>query len=320
MKRKPRIGLALGGGSARGWAHIGVIRALEEVGIKPDLVCGTSMGALVGAVYANGDLEWLEEWVTHLTWRTVVRMLDLRLLGGILGGTKLIDFLGARFGDKTITQLTLPFAAVATELESGREVWLQDGLVTSAVRASIAIPGIFTPVEQHGVWLADGGLSNPVPVSLARAMRADIVIAVDLNNDILSARTLLKAVAVETEIITETTKNSNSPGKFRQWLRAAKVEAGFDSPAKEEAEKIEAAPSLFSSVERAINIMQVRITRSRLAGEPADIMLTPRLGHMGLLDFHRGQDAIQEGYDAVQRLLPEIKAQLPMLTEGVAKG
>ncbi|HVK55795.1 MAG TPA: patatin-like phospholipase family protein [Burkholderiales bacterium] len=320
MKRKPRIGLALGGGSARGWAHIGVIRALEEAGIKPDLVCGTSMGALVGAVYANGDIEWLEEWVTKLSWRTVVRMLDLRLLGGILGGTKLIDFLGARFGDKTITQLNLPFAAVATELDSGREIWLQDGLVTSAVRASIAIPGIFTPVEQNGVWLADGGLANPVPVSLARAMRADIVIAVDLNNDILSARTLLKSVAVETETIAEGTKNSKPVGRFRQWLRATKGETESDSPPKANEEKIEAAPSLFSSVERAINIMQVRITRSRLAGEPADIMLTPRLGHMGLLDFHRGRDAIQEGYDAVQRLLPEIKAQLPMLTEGIAKG
>jgi NTE family protein len=314
QKRILRIGLALGGGSARGWAHIGVIRALEEAGVRPDLVCGTSVGALVGAIYANGDLDWLEEWVTSLTWQRVVRMLDVRLLGGILGGAKLIDFFGARFADKNIADLKLPFAAVATELDSGREIWLQDGSAIDAVRASIAIPGLFTPIARNGIWLADGGLTNPVPVSLARAMRADVVIAVDLNNDILTARSLLRAVTAETEAMAESANTQASlGGKFREWLQAAKIEAGFGP--SDSVNKEDVAPSLFAAVEKALNIMQVRITRSRLAGEPADILLTPRLGHMGLLDYHRGRDAIEEGRNAVQRSLSEIRAQLPALTK-----
>ncbi len=187
-RRYSRIGLVLGGGAARGWAHIGAIRALHDAGIKPDVVCGTSIGALVGAVYANGDLDWLEEWVSRLTWQTVVRLLDLRLSGGLLGGRKVIQLFADKFNGRSIAQLNMPFAAVATELDSGRESWLQDGSVVDAVRASIAIPGIFTPVWHNGVWLVDGGLSNPVPVSVARGMRADCVIAVDLNNDILNGR------------------------------------------------------------------------------------------------------------------------------------
>ena len=190
LRRRPhsRIGLVLGGGAARGWAHIGAIRALHDAGIKPDVVCGTSIGALIAAVYANGDLDWLEEWVSRLTWQTVVRLLDLRISGGLLGGRKVIQVFANRFNGCEISELQMPFAAVATELDSGRETWLQDGSVVDAVRASIAIPGIFTPVWHNGVWLVDGGLSNPVPVSVARGMRADCVIAVDLNNDILNGR------------------------------------------------------------------------------------------------------------------------------------
>ncbi|MEX3824466.1 patatin-like phospholipase family protein, partial [Paraburkholderia sp. BR14262] len=193
-RRPKRVGLVLGGGAARGWAHIGAIRALEEAGIKPDVVCGTSIGALVGAVYANGDLDWLEDWVGKLTWQTVVRLLDLRFSGGLLGGRKVIDLFAHQFNGRSIDDLRLPFTAVATELDTGREVWLREGGVVDAVRASIAIPGIFTPIWHDGVWLVDGGLSNPVPVSAARAMRADTVIAIDLNHDILNGRDLGGAI------------------------------------------------------------------------------------------------------------------------------
>jgi NTE family protein len=193
-RRPPRVGLVLGGGAARGWAHIGAIRALEEAGIKPDVVCGTSIGALVGAVYANGDLDWLEDWVGKLTWQTVVRLLDLRFSGGLLGGRKVIDLFAQQFNGRAIDDLKMPFTAVATELDTGREVWLREGGVVDAVRASIAIPGIFTPIWHDGVWLVDGGLSNPVPVSAARAMRADTVIAIDLNHDILNGRDLGGAI------------------------------------------------------------------------------------------------------------------------------
>ena len=144
--RKPKIALALGAGGARGWAHIGAIRALLAQGIKPDIVCGTSMGSLVGAAYAAGELERLEEWALSLGWRDVFGLMDFTLRGGLIRGKKLFEFMRARFGLRDIGDLPMPYGAVATELASGREVWLRDGQVLDAVRASIAIPGVFAPV------------------------------------------------------------------------------------------------------------------------------------------------------------------------------
>src|SRR5258708_14633659 len=180
-----KIGLALGGGSARGWSHIGVIRALEEAGVEPDIVCGTSIGSLVGAAYAAGELDRLEAWVKSLTWQNVVSLLDVTVTGRFIKGAQLVDFFASRFTDVDITKLPKPFGAVATDLLTGREVWLREGSVIESVRASIAVPGLFTPVARDGRLLADGGLVNPVPVSLCRAMGADIVIAVDLNADMV---------------------------------------------------------------------------------------------------------------------------------------
>ncbi|SOE71338.1 Predicted acylesterase/phospholipase RssA, contains patatin domain [Burkholderia sp. OK233] len=310
-RRYSRIGLVLGGGAARGWAHIGAIRALLDAGIKPDVVCGTSIGALVGAVYANGDLDWLEEWVSRLTWQTVVRLLDLRFSGGLLGGRKVIQIFADKFDGRSIAQLNIPFAAVATELDSGRESWLQDGSVVDAVRASIAIPGIFTPVFHNGVWLVDGGLSNPVPVSVARGMRADCVIAVDLNNDILNGRDFGGAAvdtpALDPDALPPVALRRN--GKpWPRWLAPAEGRASDDvrvAPAPSAR-----VPSMLSSIAQSIDIMQVRISRSRLAGEPADILIQPRLGGMGIFDFHRAGPAIEEGRAAVEYMLPAIRARL----------
>jgi NTE family protein len=314
FRRRPhsRIGLVLGGGAARGWAHIGAIRALHDAGIKPDVVCGTSIGALVAAVYANGDLDWLEEWVSRLTWQTVLRLLDLRISGGLLGGRKVIEVFAKQFNGRAINELQMPFGAVATELDTGREIWLQDGSVVDAVRASIAIPGIFTPVWHDGVWLVDGGLCNPVPVSVARGMRADCVIAVDLNNDILNGRDLGGITAAATPVLDP---DAPPPGSLRKngkpwprWLAPSEDEAAHDvrvSPPPSAR-----VPSMLSSVAQSIDIMQVRITRSRLAGEPADILIQPRLGGMGIFDFHRAAPAIAEGRAAVEHMLPAIRARL----------
>ena len=314
FRRRPhsRIGLVLGGGAARGWAHIGAIRALHDAGIKPDVVCGTSIGALVAAVYANGDLDWLEEWVSRLTWQTVLRLLDLRISGGLLGGRKVIEVFAKQFNGRAINELQMPFGAVATELDTGREIWLQDGSVVDAVRASIAIPGIFTPVWHDGVWLVDGGLCNPVPVSVARGMRADCVVAVDLNNDILNGRDLGGITAAATPVLDP---DAPPPGSLRKngkpwprWLAPSEDEAAHDvrvSPPPSAR-----VPSMLSSVAQSIDIMQVRITRSRLAGEPADILIQPRLGGMGIFDFHRAAPAIAEGRAAVEHMLPAIRARL----------
>lgn len=335
-RRKPRrVGLVLGGGAARGWAHIGAIRALEEAGIKPDVVCGTSIGALVGAVYANGDLDWLEDWVSKLTWQTVVRLLDLRFSGGLLGGRKVIDLFAQQFNGRAIDDLKVPFTAVATELDTGREVWLREGGVVDAVRASIAIPGIFTPIWHDGVWLVDGGLSNPVPVSAARAMRADTVIAIDLNHDILNGRdlggaidTVPRNVPVEAGVAPNAVPGS-VPGsatdaaaampaplmrrngkRFPSWLQPAASGTAGGVDVRVAPPPSTRVPSMLSSIAQSIDIMQVRITRSRLAGEPADVLIQPRLGGMGIFDFHRAGPAIAEGRAAVQYMLPAIKAQL----------
>ncbi|WP_206998444.1 patatin-like phospholipase family protein [Trinickia mobilis] len=313
LTREPRIGLVLGGGAARGWAHIGAIRALLEAGIRPNVVCGTSIGALVGAVYANGDLDWLEQWVSRLTWQTVVRLLDLQISGGLLGGKKVIQIFANQFNGCEIGELKLPFAAVATELDTGREIWLQDGSVVEAVRASIAIPGLFTPVWHEGAWLVDGGLSNPVPVSAARAMRADFVIAIDLNNDLLNGRDLGGSVAE----LPVHDPGAPPPGSVRRngkpWPKWLQPNPDFaDGDAGISAEPSARAPSMLSSMAQSIDIMQVRITRSRLAGEPADILIQPRLGGMSIFDFHRAAPAIAEGRAAVERMMPAIRAHLGM--------
>jgi NTE family protein len=265
-----KIGIALGAGSARGWSHIGVLRALEKAGIAPDIVCGTSIGALVGAVYAGDDIPALEEWVTGLTWRKVLGFFDISFGGGILKGAKLTDFLRDNFMDKEIAGLARPFAAVATDLHSGHEVWLREGSVVEAVRASIALPGLFSPFERDGRQLIDGALVNPVPVSLCRAMGADFVIAVDLGSNMIG-RHMTNA---------ENGKRGKKP------------------------------LSMIEVVTASLNIMSTRITRSRLAGEPADVVIAPRLGRLGLLDYHRATEAIAEGRSATEIMIPQIRSLL----------
>ncbi len=279
---KPRIGLALGSGSARGWAHIGVIRALEGAGIRPDLVCGTSIGALVGAAYAAGELDRFEDWVLGMGVRDVLALMDVRLGGGMLKGERLMDYFRRNFVDRPIEELSTPFGAVATALHTGAEVWLREGSTVEAVRASIALPALFAPAVYEGRVIVDGGLVNPVPVSLARAMGADIVIAVDLSADMLGRH--LRSDA----------KHEEPAGLAGQWLRRLQNGLGkLRAPSSDAA--VPRPPSLLEVVTASINVMQVRITRSRMAGDPPEVVVAPRLAHLGVLDFHRGQEAIEEG-------------------------
>lgn len=283
-----RVGLVLGSGSARGWAHIGAIRALHDAGIVPDLICGCSIGALVGAAYADGDLDDLEKWVTSLTWQDVVGLMDVSFSGGLIKGEKLIGFFEKQFVDKAFSALPRPFACVATELATGREIWLREGSVSSAVRASIALPGLFEPIIRDGRLLVDGGLVNPVPVSLCRAMGADIVIAIDLNSDIVGKSFKRN----------KTTAPTAAPG----WTERLLSSLGLQPDERQ--------PSMTAVLSTSINIMQSRIARSRLAGEPADALVAPRLAHLGLMDYHRAAEAIIEGRAAVERMLPAIQFAL----------
>lgn len=291
--RKPIVGLALGGGAARGWAHIGVIRALEESGIRPDVICGTSMGALVGAACAAGELDAFEEWALNLGVRDVLTHLDFSLGSGFFKGEKMMDFFRGKFVDRNIEDLDLPFGAVATSLHTGAEVWLRQGSTLDAVRASIAVPGLFTPVNAEGAVLVDGGLVNPIPVSLARAMGAEVIIAVDLCSDLVGRRP-----ASEPEDEPET--DSPETGFYDEWMAKLQGYLGDLIPALSPDEP--AMPSMLEVLTSSVYIMQVRIARSRLAGDPPDLVVTPRLGHLGLLDFHRAEEAIAEGRHAVERI------------------
>jgi NTE family protein len=290
--RKPRIGLALGAGSARGWAHIGAIRALEERGVKPDLICGTSIGALVGAVYASGQLDQFESWVTGLAWTQVVRLMDITWKGGLIRGHRLFDLFRTTFRDREIAELETPFGCIATELSSGREIWLREGKLLDAVRASIATPGLFTPVIRNGTVLVDGGLVNPVPVSMCRAYGAEIVIAVDLSWGKLGPyRNMGRELPP-------------SPPEAPGWLERLRPEWLGAARAKGEEPTI---PSIFEVFTTALDIVEQRVARSRLAGEPADVLITPLLPHFGTMEYHRAKEAIAEGRAAVERMMPLIE-------------
>jgi NTE family protein len=272
-----RIGLALGSGAARGWAHVGVIQALEEAGIRPEIVCGSSSGALVGALYVAGRLEALERWGRQLDWRQVLSYFDLSLHGGLIRARRLVEFLTAELAGRTIESLERTFGAVATDLATGREIWLREGPLVESLRAAIALPGFITPVRVDGRWLVDGGLVNPVPVSLCRALGADSVIAVDLNTTLLGRGA------------------------------AAQAEAPGATEVAPDAEP--AAPSLYEVVVGAINIMQVRIMRARMAGDPPDLLVTPRLADFTWLEFGRAPEAVAEGRRAVAQALSGLRTR-----------
>ncbi len=302
----PKIGLALGSGSARGWSHIGVLEALLEEGIHPQIICGCSIGALVGSAYVAGKLDFLKEWALSLTWAKIIKLMDLSIAsGGLIKGDYITDFLREIHGDKDISQYSTPFAAVATDLHTGREIWLQEGPMHEAVRASISLPGIFTPVKIGDRWLLDGGLVNPVPVSLCRALGADVIIAVNLNNDLVGRRG-----------ITPEVKYSENPSQGLSYDLLEKLPDQVPKVIRENVlnivrniRKTTAAdsPGYFDVLFNSLNIMQDRITRSRLAGDPPHVMLLPRLSNFNLMDFHRAEEAIKEGRACVQESLPLLR-------------
>jgi len=311
--RAQRIGLALGSGAARGWAHIGVIRALEAAGIVPEIVCGSSVGAIVGAAYASGKLDAFESWVRGLERGAVLRNLDLSFRGGLLKGTQFFAFMSPELPDIDIDSLPRAFGAVATDLETGHEVWIREGSLHDALRASVSMPGLITPTARNGRWLVDGGLVNPVPISLCRAMGADFVVAVDLNTTLLQRKLSPQSQSSAASEASErdeplpmstdhasdiATEASRLRLAIEDWARELRSRiAGADS------QDVKGPPSLYEVMANSLNIMQVRITRSRMAGDPADLLVTPRLTDFALLDLDRGAEAIEEGLRATKRAL-----------------
>lgn len=306
--KRPRIGIALGGGAARGWAHIGVLRWLREHDLYPDVISGTSIGALVGAAAAAGTLDEMESWAQGLSWQDVVSYLDVSFGGGLISGKRLFQFFEAQLPDQEIQQLQRPFGAVATELTTGQEVWFREGSMYRAVRASMALPGLMTPVKHREQWLVDGGLVNPVPVSLCRALGAERVIAIDLNADMLSRRAagmqeadsnkrLDKALNRIQEIPWLSLLGEGLGARTQQWVNDFKRDS-------------DALPSLVDVLTQSVYIMQMRITRARMAGDPPDILLSPKLGHIRLVEFHRATDAIAAGYRCAEASAAAILAEL----------
>jgi len=300
----PRIGLALGSGSARGWSHIGIIESLAEAGIEPHIVCGTSIGAFVGAAHVAGRLTELRQWAETITWREIIALMDVGLSGGgLINGKEIVEFLRKLGVEGTIERYKKRYAAVATDLASGREIWLETGSILEAVRASIALPGIISPSRLDDKWLVDGGLSNPVPVSVCRALGAEVIIAVNLNGDLLGRR-----FASEPDV--KTTSPSGVPNEF-----VGRVLKQLPAPLREQAAQIvprllpqgSSTPGYFAVLANSINIMQDHITRARLAGEPPHVMLAPRLRDVGLMEFNRAKEAIAEGRYCVEHAMPMLR-------------
>jgi len=291
-----KIGLALGSGSSRGWSHIGVINALADHGIVPDIVCGASIGSLVGASYVSNNLTKLEEWVRSLTKFETARFFEINpSLNGFVDTERLHYFLNKHVAsdDSVIEGLDKKFASVATDLQTGREIWLTQGAVLEAVWSSISLPGLFPAIRNNNKWLVDGGLVNPVPISVCRALGADLVIAVNLNGDIVGKHSQKKQVRTKQEngVVSKITDLVSEYA-----ASVFSIEEPEDEP-----------PGLFEAIASSVNITQDRITRSRMAGDPPDILLSPKLSHIGLLEFYRADEAITEGRECVERMLPEIQ-------------
>lgn len=314
--RKPIIGLALGGGSARGFAHIGIIRTLLANGIVPDVVVGTSIGAAVGGAYAADRLDTLEDWARSLQgMRNILGYLDIRLDGsGLIGGEKLASRLEKAIGQTMIEDLPMKYASVATEVRTGHEIWLTRGRLIEAIRASYALPGIFSPVMIGDRWLVDGALVNPVPVSAARALGAEIVIAVNLSTDVFTHSTTIYQHGATPAPVVPVTEEIPAKRRFPRFFSPEKT-------VKREFFGTAARPGISSVMVDAFNIMQDRITRARLAGDPPDLLITPRVGQFGWFDFHRAEELIAHGTRAAERALESIQETIDVLApapEGAA--
>jgi len=304
-RRRAKVGLVLGAGAARGWAHIGALRELDALGLQLDVVVGSSIGTLVGGCYAAGRLDMLETFARSLTRRRVLGLLDFSFTGsGLIGGQRLRTRLEGALGGLRIEDLPVQFAAVATEIGGGHEIWLRRGPLVDAIRASYALPGVFEPVKVDGRWLFDGAIVNPVPVSVARALGAERVIALNISSDRFGRGTAIQDPFGRTEPAPEVEEPAqDSSGMIARWWRGSN-----GSRPNGEA----AAPGLMTSMVSAFDILQDRIMRSRLAGDPPDALVQVRVGKVGMFEFHRADELIALGREAVRKAAPEIREHVEL--------
>ena len=294
----PGIALALGGGAARGWAHIGVLRALDEAGIRISMIAGTSIGALVGGCYLAGKLDELEDFARSLTRRRILGLLDLNFGGsGLLGGMKLTQRMQEHLNGLTFEDLPRPFVCVAAEIRTGHEIWISSGSLITAMRASYALPGVFEPVVCNGRVLIDGALVNPVPVTICRAYEQPLVVAVNLHYDVFGRAAVIR-------------HSADLPEKEGKALDGEKAPLLVDKGPR----RHDARLGITGVMVEAFNIIQDRISRARMAGDPPDLSLQPKLGHIGLTEFYRAEEAIKVGYETTKSQLADLKRMLTVLT------
>ncbi|WP_455814716.1 patatin-like phospholipase RssA [Pseudomonas graminis] len=293
--RQVKIGLALGSGAAKGWAHIGVINALERAGIRIDVVAGCSVGALVGAAYATQRLPLMERWVRSFSYWQVIRLMDFSWRrGGLIRGERVFSHVRSLINCDTIQQCAMPFGAVATNLSTGRELWLTEGDLHQAVRASCSMPGLLAPVSWNGYWLVDGAVVNPVPVSLTRALGADIVIAVDLQHDAHLMQQELFSVTPESDADTHLPVPDSWSGRLRQRIGRIKPR------------KMHYTPGAMEIMSTSIQVLENRLKRNRMAGDPPDVLIQPLCPQISTLDFHRAEEAIEAGRLSVEKKMEEL--------------
>ncbi|WP_299570293.1 patatin-like phospholipase RssA [uncultured Shewanella sp.] len=307
-----RIGVALGSGAAKGWAHIGVLKELAEMGVYPDKIAGCSVGALVGAAYANDHLDELESWVRGFSSWDVLGLMDLSWRkGGLISGEKVFDVLAGRIGELKIEQLNKPFSAVATDLYSGQEIWFKEGDLRHAVRASCSMPGFLPPVQLEDRWLVDGAVVNPVPVSMCRAMDVDVVIAVDLNGHRRNSMHMLpqqmkSRAPTALEKQQQEAKESESAfmdilGKGKEYISGLTEKFSMSTKSH---------PGMIAVMSQSMDILEQRHKRARLMGDPPDVCLVPQLADIGTMEFHRAAEAIEAGRQAVRQTAHLINSSL----------
>jgi len=306
----PSVGIALGSGAAKGWAHIGVLNGLAAMGIKPDKVAGCSVGALVGAAYAHDHLPELEEWVRSFSSWDVLGLMDIRWRkGGLIGGDKVFDVLQARIGDVNIENLNRPFAAVATDLYSGQEIWFTEGDLRQAVRASCSMPGILAPVRHGDRWLVDGAVVKPVPVSVSRAMGVDVVIAVDLYG-YHSGRIQVLPVSMTSQKNVEAEMDMSARQETGFMDLFARGRDYVSNLTDKFSLGTKSNPGMIAVMSQSMGILEQRHKRARLMGDPPDICIVPEVGNIGTMEFHRADEAIAAGEAAVEKVAHLIEAAL----------
>lgn len=308
-----KIGLALGSGGARGWAHLGVLRRLNELGIRPYCIAGTSIGSIVAALYASDSMKTMEDLAVHLDWKKVAQLfLEVNFpRSGLLTGKNFMKMLKSVIPVRAISSLKIPYASVATNLENESEVVFQSGNLFEAIRASIGIPGIFTPMSFHGQNLVDGGLVNPLPVSVCRTMGANFVIAIDVNlrSPLEKKRKTPKKIRLS-EPPQRIAALIEALGKLMprqaQSLASSKTVHRWISTRESAADSL----SIFDVLTRSFRLVENEITRRELALNPPDILIQPKVGDIMTLEFYRGPEAIDAGVRAVDEVLPALHALL----------